>query len=181
MAKIVFGMNQSLDGYVDHEEFAPDQALFRHFIEQARGLTGSIYGRRLYEIMRYWDGDDWDQHDSARTPELREFAEAWRRQPKWVVSRSLTSVGPNATLVAENVETLVRRLKDELTGEIEIGGPVLAGHLTALGLIDEYQIYLHPVVLGRGNPFFAGPRPPLRLVTSDRIGRDTIRLTYVPA
>jgi dihydrofolate reductase len=181
MAKIIFGMNQSLDGYVDHQAFGPDQALFRHFIDQARGLTGSVYGRRLYEIMRYWDGDEWDQHDSARTPELREFAEAWRRQPKWVVSRSMTSVGPNATLVTEDVETLIRRLKDELSGEIEVGGPVLAGSLTALGLIDEYQIYLHPVVLGRGNPFFAGPRPPLRLVGSDRIGGDTIRLTYVPA
>ncbi len=57
MAKIVFGMNQSLDGYVDHQEFAPGPALFQHFIEQARGQTGSVYGRRLYEVMRYWDED----------------------------------------------------------------------------------------------------------------------------
>ena len=57
MAKFVFGMNQSLDGYVDHEEFAPDPALFRHWIEHVRDLTGSVYGRRMYEVMRYWDED----------------------------------------------------------------------------------------------------------------------------
>lgn len=176
MAKIVFGMNQSLDGYVDHQEFAPDPALFRHFIEQVRGLAGSVYGRRLYEIMRYWDEDhpEWN-------PELRDFADAWRSQPKWVVSRSLKSVGPNATLVTDNVEAVIRRLKDDLEGEIDVGGPDLARSLTELGLIDEYQLYLHPVVLGHGKPFFAGPRPPLRLVASDRIGETAIRLTYVPA
>jgi dihydrofolate reductase len=181
MAKFIFGMNVSLDGYVDHERFGPDPALFRYFIEQAQSLTGSIYGRRLYEIMRYWDGDDWDKHDSARAPELRAFAAAWRSQRKWVVSRSLTSVGPNATLVADDIEAVIRRLKDELAGEIEIGGPDLARSLTDLGLIDEYRLYIHPVVLGHGKPFFAGPRPPLRLVASDRIGDDAIRLTYVPA
>jgi dihydrofolate reductase len=142
MAKIVFGMNQSLDGYVDHMAFAPSPTLFRHFIEQARDQTGSVYGRRLYEVMRYWDEDhpEWDAEE-------RDFAAAWRSQPKWVVSRSLKSVGPNATLVAD----------------------------------DEYRLYLHPVVLGRGKPFFAGPRPPLHLVASDLIGEDVIRLTYVPA
>jgi dihydrofolate reductase len=176
MAKIVFGMNQTLDGYVDHEAFAPDPPLFRHFIEHVGALAGSVYGRRIYEIMRYWDEDrpEWD------APE-REFAAAWRGQPKWVVSGSLTSVGPNATLVDGGVEALVRQLKAEVNGEIEVAGPVLAGSLTALGLIDEYRIYLHPVVTGRGNPFFAGPRPPLRLVASDRIGGDVIRLAYVPA
>ncbi|MGL4490213.1 MAG: dihydrofolate reductase family protein [Rhizobiaceae bacterium] len=181
MAKLTFGMNVSLDGYVDHDKFAPDAVLFRHFIEQAQSLTGSIYGRCLYEIMRYWDEDNWDQHDPARTADLKDFALAWRRQRKWVVSRSLKSVGPNATLVAQDFEAEIRRLKAELTGEIEVGGPKLAGRLTELGLIDEYQIYLHPVVLGTGNPFFAGPLPRLRLVSSDRIGGEVIRLIYVPA
>jgi dihydrofolate reductase len=175
MAKIVFGMNQSLDGYVDHDAFAPDPVLFRHFIDQARGLTGSVYGRRLYEIMRYWDEDD-----PAWTPDLRDFALAWRRQPKWVVSRTLKSVGPNATLVEGDVEAAIRRLKADLAGEIEVGGPDLAGHLTKLGLIDEYWLYVHPVVLGHGKPFFTGPRPPLRFVSADRIGEHAIKLTYVP-
>jgi len=176
MAKLVYGMNQSLDGYVDHQKFGPSPALFRHFIERARDLTGSVYGRRIYEVMRYWDEDspEWGaaEHD---------FAAAWRRQPKWAVSRSLKSVGPNATLVKDDIEAVIRGLKAQQVGEIEVAGPDLAGSLTNLGLIDEYRLYLHPVVLGRGKPFFTGPRPRLHLVASDRIDEDVIRLTYVPA
>ena len=176
MAKLVFGMNQSLDGYVDHMAFGPGPTLFRHFIEQAREQAGSVYGRRLYEVMRYWD-DEHPEWDAAE----REFALAWRSQPKWVVSRSLKSVGPNATLIADDVEAVLGRLKAEIVGEIAVGGPDLARSLTDLGLIDEYRLYIHPVVLGRGKPFFAGPRPRLRFVASDLIGEDTIRLTYAPA
>ncbi len=176
MAKIVFGMNLSLDGYVDHDAFAPDAALFRHWVDHVAGLAGSVYGRRMYEIMRYWDEDrpEW-------TPDHRDFATAWRKQPKWVVSRTLKAVGPNATLIDGDLETTIRGLKARLTGEIAVSGPDLAGSLTDLGLIDEYRLYLHPVVLGRGTPFFAGPRPPLRLVASERLGGEAIRLTYVPA
>jgi len=176
MAKLVFGMNQSLDGYFDHMGFAPGPTLFRHFIEEARGQAGSVYGRRMYEIMNYWDDDrpEWNSDEHA-------FASAWRKQPKWVVSRTLTSVGPNAALVGDDLEGAIRALKAEREGEIEIAGPGLAQSLTGLGLIDEYRIYLHPVVLGRGTPYFAGPRPPLRLMAHDVIGEDVIRLTYVPA
>ena len=176
MAKLVFAMNQSLDGYIDHTKFSPSPALFRHFIEQVRGLTGMVYGRRMYEVMRYWDEDQ-----TEWVAEERDFAAAWRNQPKWVVSRSLKSVGPNASLVADDVEAVIRGLKARLVGEIEIGGPDLARSLTDLDLVDEYRLYFRPVVLGRGKPFFAGPRPPLRLVASDLIGEDAIRLTYVPA
>src|ERR1700690_1230137 len=165
MAKLVYGMNQSLDGYVDHQEFAPGPALFRHFIEQLCGLTGSVYGRRMYEVMRYWDEDrqEWgaEEHD---------FAAAWRSQPKWVVSRSLKSVGPNATLVEDDIEAVIRGLKARLIGEIEVAGPGLAGTLTDLGLVDEYRLYFRPFVLGHGKPFFTGPRPPLRLIANDLIG-----------
>ncbi len=178
MAKLVFGLNMSLDGYVDHDhrEFVPGRLLFRHFCEQVRGLTGSLYGRRMYEVMRYWDEDrpEWSADE-------RDFAAAWRRQPKWVVSRSLQSVGPNATLVGGDVEAAIRKLKAELAGEVQVGGPELAQSLSELELIDEYRLYIRPVVLGRGKPFFAGPRPPLRLVASDLIGEDAVRLTYVPA
>ena len=179
MAKLVFGMNQSLDGYIDHMAFGsgPGPSLFRHFIEHVRDdLAGVLYGRRLYEVMRYWDED----HPEWNEPE-REYAAAWRRQPKWVVSRSLKSVGPNATLVGEDLETAIRGLKAQLVGEIDVGGPDLAQSLTDLGLIDEYRLYLHPVVIGHGKPFFSGPRPRLRLVASDRIDEDVIRLSYVPA
>jgi dihydrofolate reductase len=176
MARLVFGMNQSLDGYVDHMAFSPGPTLFRHFIEEARGQAGSVYGRRMYEVMRYWD----EEHPEWSADE-RAFAAAWRQQPKWVVSRSLNSVGPNATLVVDDLDGAIRKLKTEREGEIEVAGPRLARSLTERGLIDEYRIYLHPVVLGHGQPYFAGPRPPLRLRTHDRIGEDVIRLVYVPA
>jgi dihydrofolate reductase len=178
MAKLVYGMSQSLDGYVDHDhvDMVPGPLLFRHFIARARELAGSLYGRRVYELMQYWEEDqpEWSADE-------REFAVAWRRLPKWVVSRTLKSVGPNATLVEGDLATAIRKLKAEHAGEIEVGGPDLARSLTDFGLIDEYRIYLRPIVLGRGAPFFAGPRTPLRLVASDRIGEDVIRLSYVPA
>jgi len=177
MAKLVFGLMQSLDGYVDHLALGPpDPVVFGHFIEHVRGLAGIVYGRGMYEVMRYWDDDrpDWDAED-------RDFAAVWRRQPKWVVSRSLKSVGPNATLVENDIEAVIRGLKTQLVGEIDVAGPAMAGSLTDLGLIDEYRLYLRPIVLGRGKPFFVGPRPPLRLVSSDLVGGDMIRLTYAPA
>ena len=175
MAKIVFAMNVSLDGYVDHDRFMPGPRLFRHWIECVRTTAGGIYGRRLYEIMRYWDEDrpEWSADE-------REYAEAWRNRPIWVASRSLKSVGPNATLLGGDLAAAVSDLKAHTSGEIEVGGPVLAQSLTELGLIDEYRLYFHPVVLGSGAPFFAGPRPPLRLVANDTMGEDVVRLTYVP-
>src|SRR3954462_2954939 len=122
MGKLVFGMMQSLDGYVDGvagglELPPPGVALHRHFNDHVRGLAGCLYGRRIYEIMRYWDEDrpEWDAEESA-------FAAAWRNQPKWVVSRSLKSVGPNATLVGDDLEGAIRALKAERDGEIEVAG-----------------------------------------------------------
>lgn len=177
MAKLIYGLHQSLDGYVDHMKLGPPQPeVFAHFMEVVRGSTGMIYGRQMYEIMRYWDEDlpDWDAQD-------HEFAEAWRSRPKWVVSSTLASVGPNATLVAGNCEANVRQLKAEQAGELHVGGPTLAHGLTKAGLIDEYRLYIRPVVVGSGTPFFAGPTPPLRLAATDLIADDFIRLTYVPA
>jgi dihydrofolate reductase len=178
MARLVFGMNQTLDGFIDHMAFASvDPALFRHFCDQAREQSGALYGRGLYEVMRYWDEDqpEWDA-------DQRDFAAAWRAQPKWVVSGSLTSVGPNATLIAPpDLAATARRLKAEVEGEIEVGGPALAKSLSDLGLIDAYRIYLRPFVAGAGKRFFAGPPPPLRLVAAERIGGDAVQVTYVPA
>ena len=176
MAKLVFGMNQSLDGYVDHTAFRPDPSLFRHFIEEIRRQAGALYGRRIYEVMHYWDDDqpDWDDGD-------REFATLWRAQPKWVVSRTLKSVGPNAQLVEGDLAAAARKLKDEVDGEIEVAGPDLARSLTELGLIDEYRMYVHPVVVGQGKPYFAGPRPPLRLLSHEELGAGVLKLRYGPA
>lgn len=174
MAKIVFGMQMSLDGYIDHMKLGPPSPdVFRYFTEHVRGLTGMVYGRLIYEVMRYWDEDqpDWDAQD-------HEFAALWRSKPKWVVSRTLKSAGPNATIFTDGVAA-VRDLKAKQSGEIEVAGPALAQSVGEL--IDEYRLYFRPVVLGSGKPFFAGPRPPLRLAGSEQIGGDFVRLTYVPA
>jgi dihydrofolate reductase len=181
MAKIVYGMMQSLDGYVDDTAGEltippPGPVVFRHFVDHVANLSGCLYGRRIYELMRYWDDDNPDWNDAER-----DFADAWRAQPKWVVSRTLKSAGPNATLVADDLERFVRQLKHDITGEIDVAGPTLAGALTDLALIDEYRLYFRPFVLGRGKPYFAGARPPLRLVGSESLGENTVRLTFVPA
>ena len=177
MAKLIFGMMQSLDGYVDHLEMPPPGvALHRHFNDHVRGVAGCLYGRHMYEVMRYWDEDqpDWGavEHD---------FAAAWRARPKWVVSRSLKSVGPYAMLVSDDLEAFVRRLKADVAGDIDVAGPELAGSLTDLYVIDEYRLYFRPFVLGRGKPYFAGARPPLRLIATEALPEDVVGLTFVPA
>ena len=176
MAKLVYGLNVSLDGYADHDKFggAPATLLFRHFIEQVRGFSGMVYGRGMYAVMRYWDEDD-----ASWGADERDFARAWRSKHKWVASRSLQSVGPNATLVSGDIAATVHDLKARLDGEIEVAGPILAHSLR--DLVDEYRMYMRPFVVGSGKAFFAGPRPPLRLVASERVGEDAVRLTYVPA
>lgn len=176
MAKLVFGMNVSLDGYVDHDRMQTGPTLFRHWTEHVQGLSGSVYGRRMYDLMRYWDTDD-PAWDAPR----RDFAQAWRRQPKWVVSRTLKEVGPNATLVSRDPVQTVRSLKAALAGELSVSGPLLARAMADAGLIDTYRLYVHPAVLGHGTPFFAGNAPALRLEGSDPIGDGVVRLTYVPA
>jgi len=178
MGKLVFGMMQSLDGYVAGAPGGPSlpppgPRLHQHFNDYIRGVAGIIYGRRMYEVMRYWDDDrpDWGAVE-------RDFAAAWRAKPKWVVSRTLESVGPDATIVRDGAGAFVHALKAKLDGEIDVAGPELAGGLTALGLIDEYRLYFRPFVLGGGKPYFFGARPPLRLVSAEAVGEDAVRLTY---
>lgn len=180
MAKLVFGMMQSLDGYIAGAEGGPglpmpDEELHRHFNASVQASAGILYGRRMYEVMRYWEEDEPGQDEVGL-----EFGAIWRAKPKSIVSRTLKSVGPNATLVEQDLEGFVRKLKAEHQGEIDVSGAELAGSLTDLGLIDEYRLYFRPVVLGRGKPYFSGARPPLRLIGGERIGDDTMMLTYVP-
>ncbi len=181
MGRVVFGMMQSLDGYIAGVAGGPQlpppgERLHRHFNDQVRGVAGMVYGRRMYEVMTYWDDDQPDWVDVER-----DFAAVWRAKPKWVVSRTLESVGPNATLVRDDAGAFVRRLKAEVSGEIDVAGAELAGSLTDLGLIDEYRLYFRPFVLGGGKPFFARRRPAVRLVANESVGEDAVRLTYVPA
>ncbi len=181
MGTLILSMNVSLDGYVDGLDGKldmppPSPQLFRYWIDEVAGHSGTIYGRRMYEVMRYWD-DDHAEWDDAR----RDFAEAWRKLPKWVVSRTLKTVGPNASLIDGDIETAVRDIKARIDGTISVSGPEIAGLMTRLGLIDRYQLVLRPYVLGQGKPFFHTARPPLRLVSSDRLDDETLRLVYEPA
>lgn len=181
MGKLIFSMNLSLDGYVDGGDSTfdmppPGPVLFQFWIDQIRSHAGTIYGSRMYEVMRYWD----DEHPHWGDPE-REFAKYWRAMPKWVVSQTLTSVGPNATLIAGDIEAQVRDLKARTDGVLSVSGPQLAGLMTELGLIDEYHLVFRPFVLGKGKPFFHDARPPLRLISSDRIDDETVRVIYHPA
>lgn len=171
MANLVYALNMSLDGYVDHDAFDPDPVLFRHFIDDVAGLAGSLYGRRMYEVMRYWDDeqDDWDDDQRA-------YAAAWRAMPKYVVSRTLDTVGPNATLVRDPVAE-ARRLKAAGDGVFEVAGPELAGSLIEAGLVDEVHLYVHPYVVGSGKRFFAVRPPRLTLQSHERIG-SAVRLAY---
>lgn len=176
MAKFVFAMNISLDGYVDHEAFEPGAELFQHWIEMTRSSAGGLYGRGIYELMRYWEAPqpEWGPQEHA-------FAEAWRSKPIWVASRSLKEVGPGATRLGDDLEAAARKLKQDVEGRIDVGGPKLAASLTKLGLIDEYQLYVRPYVLGKGAPYFVGAQPPLKLIAHEEVGEDALRLTYVPS
>jgi len=173
-------MMQSLDGYVAGADGRPleppGEELHRRFNGYMSELAGLLYGRRMYEVMRYWDEDrtEWEAHE-------HDFAAKWRARPKWVASRTLKSVGPNATLVEGGLESFVLGLRERIDGEIDVAGPELAADIADLGLIDEYRLYIRPFVLGGGKPYFARPHPRLHLAGFERIGEDALELTYRPA
>lgn len=173
MARFVCSMNVSLDGYVDHDRMAPDETLFRFWINAVQAVPNVLYGRKIYELMAYWQDDqpDWGQAE-------REFASAWRAQHKWVVSQTLTDVGPNASLISSDVEATVRALKKDLSGQVDVSGTVLMQSLSDWGLMDEYRLVYQPLVLGHGRPMFLGPRAPMTLTASERIGANAVCLTY---
>jgi dihydrofolate reductase len=155
MAKMIYGMLMSLDFYIEGPEGGPrlpppGAELHRHFNDWMRRISVALYGRRMYEIMRFWD--TWDERPEASEVAI-DFARAWRDTPKVVVSTTLRELGPNATLIASDIESAVTSLKSRTEGEIAVAGAGLATSLARLGLIDEYRLYLHPLVLGGGKLF----------------------------
>lgn len=161
MARVVYAMLTSVDGYVAGPQDGPqlpipEEALHRHFNERLRATSVALYGRGIYEVMREWETRD--QSPDAHPIEV-DFARAWRDTPKVVFSRSLSDVGPGTRLVRDRTEEIVAALKADLDGEIAVSGPTLAASLTRQGLIDEYRLYMHPVALGGGKPYFAEPPP----------------------
>lgn len=153
---IFYGFAVSVDGYIANAQGdiglpVPEEALHRHFNEVQERTALSLYGRNMYEVMKYWDAPQ------AESPaHEQEYARAWQRTPKVVFSTTLESVGPNARLVKDkaDVERTVRQLKAETDGEIEVSGAGLAASLIRLGLVDEFRLYMMPVVLGGGKPYF---------------------------
>ncbi|QEN87214.1 dihydrofolate reductase family protein [Labrys sp. KNU-23] len=183
MATIVYAMLMSLDGYVTgpKQEFGlpiPQAELHRHFNQLMRQTSVALYGRRMYEVMRYWDSPEREQ--DADEVEV-DFAHAWRETPKLVFSTTLREVGPNARLVSSDAMAVVRSLKSESDGEISVAGPTLAAELARSGLIDEYRLYQHPVVLGGGKPYFQlGLSLQLKSLGSEKLPQGVTLLRYAP-
>jgi dihydrofolate reductase len=156
MRKLIYSMGVSLDGFIaapdgEIDWSAPDEELHRFHNQQARETGAHLYGRRLYEVMRYWETAE--ENPSAPEHEL-EFARIWKDTPKIVFSKTLEKVEGNAKLVGDNVAEEVARLKEEPGNDLAVGGAGLASSFIKLGLIDEYRLFVSPVVLGGGTPYF---------------------------
>ena len=145
---------------------------------RTRTLEASLYGRRLYEVMAaYWPTAE---SDPEATEPMREFARIWNATPKIVFSTTLDSVGPGCRLVAGDVGDRLAELRSEFPGDLEVGGPTLASAFIERGLVDEYRIVVHPVVLGAGTPFFPAlkDRVNLRLLETRTFGSGVVYLGY---
>jgi dihydrofolate reductase len=186
VGKLIYSLNVSLDGFaetVDHglEWATVDDELHTWFNDQARALDASLYGRRMYELMAaYWPGSE---DDPAATDAMREFSRIWKPMPKVVFSSSLDHVEHNARLMHGDVGTLLDGLRREFDGDLDVGGPNLAGQFVRRGLVDEYRLVIHPVVLGAGTPFWPELDGPLRLrlVETHAFGSGAELRSYVPS
>jgi dihydrofolate reductase len=186
MGKLIYSLNVSLDGFIETPDHSLDWAVVDDevhswFNDQARALDATLYGRRMYELMAdYWPTGD---TDPAATDAMREFARIWKPMPKIVFSRSLDRVDHNARLVQGDVGPVLAELRREFPGDIDVGGPNLAGQFVRRGLVDEYRLVVHPVVLGAGTPFWPDLDAPLRLrlVESRSFASGAELRSYVPA
>jgi dihydrofolate reductase len=185
MRKVIYALNVSLDGYFEGPDgdlswSIPDEELHRHFNELDRRIDLHLYGRRLYELMAaYWPTAD---QDPAASPVELEYASIWKSMPKVVFSKTLDTVGWNSRLVHTDAAREVRALKEQPGGDMSVGGAVLAGSLMQLGLVDEYRVYIHPVVIGSGRPMFPALSKSLRLelIGIQTFGSGVVLLSYIP-
>jgi dihydrofolate reductase len=186
MGKLIYSLNVSLDGFVETTDHSLDWAIVDDevhawFNDQTRAVDASLYGRRMYDMMAgYWPSGE---NDPAASDVTREFARVWMRMPKIVFSTSLEHVEHNSRLVSGDVGTVLDSLRDEFDGDLDVGGPNLAGQFVRRGLVDEYRLVIHPVVLGAGTPFWPElDRPlPLRLVETRRFASGVELRSYVPS
>jgi dihydrofolate reductase len=182
MRRLIYSMGVSLDGFIagpdgEIDWSAPDEELHRFHNQQAREADAHLYGRRLYEVMRYWETAE--ENPSAPEHEL-EFARIWKDTPKIVFSKTLEKVEGNARLVRDNVAEEVARLKEEPGKDLAVGGAGLASTFMKLGLIDEYLLFVSPVVLGGGTPYFPAldERIDLDLVETRTFGSRVVYVRY---
>ncbi len=165
MGKLFYSMGVSADGFIegpdgDFNWTEPSEELFRFHTDRVRQLGAHLCGRRLYETMLYWETAD---QDSALGTAEREFAELWQALPKVVFSTTLDSVEGNARLARDSIPEEVHRLKEQVDGDLEVGGAELAANCIELDLVDEYRPFVHPVIVGGGKPFFPPTRASLEL------------------
>ncbi len=157
MGSVVYLLNVSLDGFIETPERGldwtlVDEELHAWFNDQTRSTAALLYGRRLYELMAaYWPTAE---SDPATTPVEREFARLWLATPKIVFSTTLESVSWNSRLVSGDVGEALARVRDEFDGDLAVGGPTLAASFIERGLVDEYRLVVHPVILGAGTRLY---------------------------
>lgn len=186
MGRLIYALNTSLDGYVETAErgldwSTVDEELHDWFTERGRTLAASIYGRGLYETMSaYWPHA---ADDPAATPTTIAFARMWNATPRYVFSSSLAEVSWNSQLVRGSIEAGYARIRAQVEGDIEVGGATLAAEFIRRGLVDVYQLIVHPVAIGGGTPYFPKGEPPigLRLTDTHRFRSGVVMLEYVPA
>jgi dihydrofolate reductase len=171
VGKLIYTMNVSLDGFIETPDHGldwtiVDDELHKWFNDELRTIDASLYGRRLYEVMAaYWPTGE---SDPAATETTREFARIWNAIPRFVFSTTLQDVQWNSRLVQGDVGEALTRIRDEVDGDLEVGGPTLAAEFIRRGLVDEYRLVVHPVAIGAGKPYFPPLDEPLRLRLIDQ-------------
>jgi dihydrofolate reductase len=186
MGKLIYLMNVTLDGYVETPDHGldwgtVDEELHFWFAEHMRAVDASLYGRRLYEVMAaYWPGSEADPN---ATPAMRAFGTAWRETPRFVFSSSLESVDHGRVVRGDDVGAELARIREEFDGDLEVGGPTLAASFIRRGLVDEYRLVVHPVVLGAGTPYLPPLGSPIKLrqTESRRFGSGVLYIGYAVA
>jgi dihydrofolate reductase len=186
VGKLIYLLNVSLDGFFETADHSPDFAMVDEeihgwFNDEIRTLDATLYGRRMYETMAaYWPyGED----DPEATDAMREFSRIWKPMPKIVFSSTLDSVEHNSRLVHGDVGDVLDDIRGEFDGDIGVGGPNLANQFVRRGLVDEYRLVVHPVVLGAGTPMWPQLDDPLRLklVETRTFAAGVMAVSYAPA
>jgi dihydrofolate reductase len=182
MAKLIYVLNVSLDGYIADEDGnldwgAPDEEFFSFINDLVRPVGTYLYGRRLYELMAVWETDP---AAAAQSPGAREFAEIWQSADKVVYSRTLAAASTTRTRIERDFDPeAVRQLKAAAERDFTVGGPTLGAHAITAGLVDEYHLFVWPVVVGGGKPFLPNMvRLQLELLDERRFGNGVVYLRY---